>query len=116
MKVSWWEFHSLFPNYYDFKTPMWSSCKSTDGGFELEVVVPGYEKEDFVLTEEDGELKLSINREKDDPLIYSILGRYRSSNYDLSRAEAEYKAGILKITVPKVQKKQKALARRIGIN
>lgn len=118
MKVNWWEFHSLFPNYYDFKTPVWSDYKITGKEFTLDVVAPGYEKEDFDLYEEGGRLLLSIKRDGDEsPLVYSILGRYGGPEYDMTKAIAKYKAGILKISIPKRQEKEmKALVNRIGIS
>lgn len=107
-------FNSVFPNYYDFKIPMWSKVRETKQGLDLEIVVPGYEKEDFNLYEEGGSILLSIRREDANPLVYDLLDRKSIRDYNLESISANYKAGVLKITIPKVEVKPEQ--RRIGIS
>lgn len=105
MLLDLFSFDRLFPNYYDYKVPMYSSWKESEDGGTLEIVVPGYKKDDFDLHVEDGRLILNINSGKKS-LTYSILGSYSFSTYDVGAAQAEYEAGILKIEIPKIPKKK----------
>jgi len=108
------KFYRMFPNYDDFKIPMWSDWEEKNDELILSVAVPGYEKEDFELFSEDGGLYLRINNEKKQTL-YSIVSRFYASAYDFSKADAGYRNGILKITIPKVsQKKQKAIPIKVS--
>lgn len=104
-------FDWVFPNYSEFRTPMWSSWKDDDDKTTLSVVVPGYEKEDFELFLEDGSLLLRI-KSGERSLLYSILDKFYASQYNLDTAEAEYHSGILKVSIPKVAKKK---AKQIAI-
>lgn len=114
MKIDWDAFYSMFPNYLDHKTVMWSEHRDTKDGFELKVVIPGYDKEDFKLYEESGIIRLSIRKNKDKTDVYEVLDGTRG--YDLEKISAEYKAGILKITIPKQTIEKKSLQREIGIS
>ena len=109
MWVNWYLFDLMFPRYYLYKCPMWSEYEETEEGMNLEVAIPGYEKEDFKLYSEDGRLYLKILR-KDRQALYSISGR----DFDAERAKAEYKNGILSITVPKAEKEQKKLEIKVS--
>ena len=102
------DFNFMFPNYEDYKIPMWSDWKETKSEAILSIAVPGYEKEDFDLYVEDKKLYLKINAEKLQSL-YSIIGISENFKYALELAEAEYKSGVLKITIPKVVKEQKKI-------
>jgi HSP20 family molecular chaperone IbpA len=113
MKIDWDAFNAMFPNYYDHKTIMWSESKETDTGFDIKIVIPGFDKEDFNLYEENGVVQLSIKKSKDKTDVYDVL--YDSEKYDLDKMSAEYKAGILKIKIPK-QIAQKKSRREIGIS
>jgi HSP20 family protein len=84
---------------------MWSDWKEKGDESILSIAIPGYEKEDFELYVEDGALFLKINSEKR-KLSYSITSRYYESYYDLASAKAEYRNGILEITIPKAEKKK----------
>jgi len=102
MIVKWDLFDMLFPEYYTYRTPMWFESKEEDNNFLLEIVIPGYDKEDISLYVEDGRLILDVEKEGKRYLHYSILGSHSGRNYDLQKAEAKYKSGVLKITVPKL--------------
>jgi HSP20 family molecular chaperone IbpA len=109
MWVNWYLFDLMFPKYDLYRCPMWSEYEETEEGMKLEIAIPGYEKEDFQLYSEDGTLYLKILRE-DRQALYSISGR----DYDSEGAKAEYKNGILIITVPKAKKEQKKLEIKVS--
>jgi len=106
-------FNWMFPNYYDYKTPMWSAWSEKDNDLILEVAIPGYTENDFTLKFEDGKLNLGIN--KDGELLhYSIVGRFYEPKYKLEDTKATYKSGILKITIPQAQKKMKQIPIKVS--
>ena len=102
------KFDLMFPTYSNYRIPMWSSWKDKDGETLLEIAIPGYEKNDFVLYLEDGSLFLKINSGKRQ-LTYSILDQFSANTYKLDKARAEYVNGVLKITIPKELKKTKKI-------
>jgi HSP20 family molecular chaperone IbpA len=115
MKVNLDLFDSIFPNYHDFRIPMWSTGTKSKEGFYLEIAVPGHDKDDFNLYEEDGNVFLSIKMGEDSsPLEYDILDKRDNWGYDLEKIDAKYKSGVLKITIPKTEIKPEQ--RRIGIS
>ena len=114
MKVNLDLFDSIFPNYHDFRIPMWSTGTKSKEGLYLEIAVPGHDKDDFNLYEEGGSILLSIRREDANPLVYDLLDRKSTRDYNLESISANYKAGVLKITIPKVEVKPEQ--RRIGIS
>jgi HSP20 family molecular chaperone IbpA len=94
------KFYGMFPTYNDFRVPMWSDWEYKKNEMILSVAVPGYQKEDFELFVEDKGLFLRIDSEKR-KLIYSIYYESDNPKYLLKDTEAEYKNGVLKITIPK---------------
>lgn len=102
-------FYEMFPNYVDYRIPMWSEYKETDDKLTVKVVVPGFEKEDFVLYVEGNRLFLDIKNKKD-KTTYSVLQKLLNETYLLDKANAEYTAGILKITIPKDKPVRKTLS------
>ena len=85
-----------------------------DGAYNIEVDVPGFKKEDISIEASDGYLtikaeKNSENNEEDEDKNYirreRSYGAYERSFYlgdlDQDKVEAEFKDGILKISVPK---------------
>jgi HSP20 family protein len=101
------KFYSMFPNYNDFRIPMWSDSKETDEKLTIKVVIPGYNKEDFNLFIEDNKLFLEINQENKKKLTYSIWYKSIQEYYLFDKAKAEYVSGILKITIPKSKVEKK---------
>ena len=85
--------------------------------FEVHVAVPGMNKEDFKIDLNEDRLTISgerkYSKEKKENSMRSIETSYGSfsrtftlpDNIDLNRIEAEYKNGILEITLPKDEKK-----------
>jgi len=111
------KFYRMFPNYDDFKVPMWSKVREKAGEMIIEIVIPGFERENFELTFDDAGLNLKVTRndEKENSVReYVILTSWYDRDYDFSKALAEYKSGILKIKVPKTDKKRKALPVKIS--
>ena len=106
MYRSWYALvRDFFPNYWDYKVPMWSKWEEKDDKLILKVAVPGYEKEDFNIYVEDGSLCLEIKSKKGN-LSYSILDRFYDDRYKFDEAEAEYVNGVLVIKIPKNEKKK----------
>ena len=85
--------------------------------FEIHVVVPGVNKEDFKLDLNDSLLTISGERkflkEKKENNFHSIESQYGTfsrsfslpENVDATKINAKYNNGILEITVPKDEKK-----------
>lgn len=92
-----------------------------DKNYFINVEIPGVKKEDIKLNVLDGgvEVKASISREekkeKEGERHYfkSHSGFYRffntPSNADLDKIDASYKNGLLRITIPKKEKKGREL-------
>lgn len=123
---------NLFDDWMDFSFPsmekalygtqtknvMKTDVKETDAGYELDIDLPGFKKEDVVAKLENGYLTIQaskgLNRdEKDEEGKYIRRERYSGS---MSRSfyigegvkqedvQAKFEDGILKLTVPKVDK------------
>jgi HSP20 family protein len=85
--------------------------------FEVHVAVPGMNKEDFKIDLNEDRLTISgerkYSKEKKEDSLRSVETSYGSfsrtftlpDNIDLNKIEAEYKNGILEITLPKDEKK-----------
>ena len=98
----------------------------TDKSFDLEVAVPGFKKEDFTVDFNDGQLTISGERkfEKEQKEVnyhtretrYGKFSRtfHLPENVNDKKIEAVYTDGILKVTLPKDEKKE--LKRTIKIN
>lgn len=83
-----------------------------EGVYHIEMDVPGYKKEDISVNVEDGYLTIQAQKEEtkeDNDKNYirreRNYGEYKRSfylgNLDQNKVEAEFKDGMLKITVPK---------------
>jgi len=113
MKLDLALFNSMFPSYNDYRIPMWSSYKEDNKQDVLEIAIPGFDKEDFILSVEGKELSLSIKTEERE-LHYSIMNNYFDYDHNLEAAKAEYKRGILKITIPKITKENKKIQLKVS--
>ena len=115
----------LFDTFFDdFKRParsntninvMRTDIKETDAGFELDIDLPGYKKEDVQAELKDGYLTISAKtnttrEEKDENGKYIRKERYSGScsrsfyvGEDLEQQDikAKFEDGILKVAVPK---------------
>ena len=119
----------LFDTFFDdFKRParsntninvMRTDIKETDAGFELDIDLPGYKKEDVQAELKDGYLTISAKpnttrEEKDENGKYIRKERYSGScsrsfyvGEDLEQQDikAKFEDGILKVMVPKKEAK-----------
>ena len=119
----------LFDTFFDdFKRParsntninvMRTDIKETDAGFELDIDLPGYKKEDVQAELKDGYLTISAKtnttrEEKDENGKYIRKERYSGScsrsfyvgeNVTQEDIRAKFEDGILKISVPKIEEK-----------
>ena len=119
----------LFDTFFDdFKRParsntninvMRTDIKETDAGFELDIDLPGYKKEDVQAELKDGYLTISAKtnttrEEKDENGKYIRKERYSGScsrsfyvGEDLEQQDikATFEDGILKVMVPKKEAK-----------
>lgn len=98
----------------------------TAEAFEVQLAVPGLNKEDFNIELNDNYLTVSGERkfsdEKKDKSYHSIETHYGSfsrsfslpENVDASKINAKYNNGILELTIPKDEKK--ALKQTIKVN
>lgn len=98
----------------------------TPSAFEIQVAVPGLNKEDFNIELNDNYLTVSGERkfsdEKKDKNYHAIETHYGSfsrsfalpENVDASKINAKYNNGILELTLPKDEKK--ALKQTIKVN
>jgi HSP20 family molecular chaperone IbpA len=108
MLLDLYKFYKTFPNYEDFRIPMWSESEEKDNNIILSIAVPGFEKEDFNLYVEDNTLFLEITTKKK-----SLKYRVYDSVLNLKKAEAEYKNGVLVITIPKREVDKKKLSIKV---
>ena len=95
-------------------------CDETDTSYELDVDLPGYKKEDVSAKLEDGYLTISASRnanndEKDKEGRYIRRERftgqcsrsfYVGEGVTQEDIKARFENGILKLSIPKVEKKQ----------
>ena len=125
---------NLFDDFMDgfaFPTANWNYAKNTanvmktdikenDKGYELDVDLPGYKKEDVKAELKDGYLTISASNdntkeEKDEDGKYIRKERYAGAcersfyvgdNIEQEDVKAEFKHGILKLFVPKKEAKK----------
>ena len=106
----------IFDDFISSKKEQNMKCDiyEKDGNYHIEMDVPGFKKEDISIEASDGYLtikaeKNSENNEKDENKNYirreRSYGAYERSFYlgdlDQDKVEAEFKDGMLKISVPK---------------
>lgn len=88
-----------------------------DGKYNIEIDIPGYDKEDISIEVDKDVLTVSASKEREDndeSKNYIRRERYYGSfsrsfnlgsDVDLENIDAEFVKGMLKITVPKVEEK-----------
>lgn len=117
--------YDLFDVFDDFFKPMFfeetkelrTDIKETENAYELDLELPGYEKEGIRVSLENGYLTVSAEKGKKEEenkkyLRREIRERTSRSFYvggDITREEikAKYQNGILTLTVPKAQPQEK---------
>ena len=104
------------------KNMMKTDIKQTDAGYEMDIDLPGFKKEDVTAKLENGYLTISASKgvdkdEKNDEGVYirreRYVGQCSRSFYvgeDVKQEEikAKFEDGILKVFVPKTEPKQLA--------
>lgn len=86
-----------------------------DGLYHIEMDAPGFNKEDILIECDEGNLKITATKKAEEKEDRKYLHRERKSfetsvrsfylgNVDEDAIKAEFKDGILKITVPKEEK------------
>ena len=103
------------PVFYGVKEKaMKTDIKKVDGGFELKIDMPGFEKSDINLTLDNGYLKVEAKREEKEEDENSFIRRERSAYYSRSYfvgdnvseedVKAKYLGGTLELFVPDKEK------------
>lgn len=104
------------------KNMMKTDIKQTDAGYEMDIDLPGFKKEDVTAKLENGYLTISASKgvdkdEKNDEGVYirreRYVGQCSRSFYvgeDVKQEEikAKFEDGILKVFIPKTEPKQLA--------
>ncbi len=111
-------FNDLFrPVFYDEQGEQRTNIKETDSGYELDIEMPGYAKEQIKVSLNDGYLTVSAEkaeREEDKNKRYlrkeiteSCSRSYYVGDYVTDdQIKAKYENGILSLSVPKAQPKK----------
>ena len=114
---------------HNAKNVMKTDIKELEGGYELEIDLPGFTKEEVTAELKDGYLTISAAKgldkeEKDKEGKYIRKERYAGS---MSRSfyvgdaiteddiKAKYESGILRLSIPKKEAKQVETTKRIAI-
>lgn len=117
--------NQIFPRSFDFfensffdneRNMLKADISVMDDNYQIEVDIPGIEKENINLTYENGYLTITASRDeiRNESLEYvrkeRYYGNYKRSFYvgtiNENNIKAEYHNGILKITVPKEEENQ----------
>ena len=101
--------------HHDMKCDIYES----NGNYNIEMDIPGYDKKDITIECEDGILTISAEKnneteEKDEDKkyirrerVYGKISRtFNFTDIDEEAINAEFDNGILKVTVPKTTKKE----------
>jgi HSP20 family protein len=113
------DFWGLKAGNYTYTIPM--NLRETDTTYEMELVAPGLQKEDFKLQVVNGMLNLSYERKEEQTRENRNEGwlhqEYRLQSFsrnfslddtvDVNRISAEYSNGILHLTLPKKEGAQR---------
>lgn len=104
------------PVFYDEQRDLKTNIKETETNYELDVEMPGYEKENIKVSLENGYLTVSAKKESKEEsdgkrYLRKEISESCSRSYyvgqDVSRNDikAKYENGILSVSVPKSQPK-----------
>lgn len=109
-------FDDIFrPVFYDEKRDLRTNIKETENGYELDVEMPGYSKDQIKVSLENGYLTVSAakeSKEEGNRYLRKEISESCSRSYyvgdDVQQSDikAKYDNGILSLTVPKSQPKQ----------
>lgn len=118
----------FFTNFFSEDLPA-TNVSETKKAYNLELSVPGFDKEDFKIEVDKNILRISANKENkveekdEDEKVwrreFSSSSFARSfvlpENVDTEKIQAKEKAGILKISLPKMDKAPEDLVKKIEI-
>ena len=104
----------------DFKYPV--DIHEDEKSLNIEIAVAGLDKEDISIEEQDGVLRVSYNKQKEDSSedkhyiqrsiakrSFNFGWRISEEKFNLKKIDAEIDKGILKINIPKFEEEQKSL-------
>jgi len=95
-----------------------TDVEESDNGFNITMDLPGLTTDDFNIELKDGDLTITGKRERETEengstyhRLERVSGQFRRSyslgpEVDAERVEAQYKDGVLRISVPKAEKVQ----------
>ena len=122
---------NFFRSFFDMSDMVGSAgfrvdVREDDAGYRLEAELPGVPKDKIALSVDDGTLSISadLNDEKKEEhgnYLYSerrtghVERRFDLEGIDVEHIAADYKDGVLLISLPKVKAEPKPEARRIAI-
>ncbi|NJL44344.1 MAG: Hsp20/alpha crystallin family protein [Nitrosarchaeum sp.] len=103
--------------------PAHTDIHETESSFIADVELPGVRKEDIEVSIGNDVLEVKVQKTKEekrkDAFEKSFMGFYKSialpSNVDVQGIEAEYRNGMLRITMPKVEVDAAGNTRRIQV-
>lgn len=116
--------YGLFDVFDDFFKPMFfdetqelkTNIRENDSGYELDLALPGFSKDEIKVSLENGYLTVSASKQKKEENKNQYLRREISENTSRSyyvgteitqdHIKAKYDNGILRLTVPKSNPKQ----------
>ena len=131
----WNEFNNDFSNFFgnspifSTKHAMQTDVKETDNGYEIDMNLPGFKKDDIKASIKDGYLTIHAdshqdNSQKDDTGKYIRQERYSGSmqrsfyvgdSLTENDIKAKFEDGVLKLSVPKVNQKAVEAPKTIAI-
>lgn len=120
----------FFDNFFDGDRLPATNVKENKREFLIELAVPGVDKDNFNIEIEKNVLKISAQKEtkneekdNDDKVLRQEFGYYSFSrsfiipeNVDAAGIEAKHQNGILKISLPKVDKMPEDKVKKIEIS
>lgn len=132
-------FPTFFDDFFEKEWPTWAqttgdtympacNVKETDKEYSLEVSVPGYDKADIKVEHENGvlkiygEKKIESSEEKDNytrkEFSYGTFSRSWNlpENVNEEGIVANYKDGILNVSLPKKETTAQKLTKQISVN
>ena len=115
-------FNEMERDLFSFPFPSFASAFKTDildegDHYLLQAEVPGFEKEDITLSVEGDQLVIRASREQEkeegkkryvhrERTLGTYVRRFDIVGIDVDRIGAEYRNGVLNLTLPKKEKKQ----------
>lgn len=101
-------------------SPMRTNVKETDDSYLFEAEMPGFEAGEIDLSIQDDVLTIAAEHkdgteESDSFASRSVRRSFTVEGIDEERVSAQYKNGILRVTLPKTQAPEKPEARKISI-